>query len=753
LAEAGVALGVVGLVCAVYLSLAHYSFDILEEGYFATHARRVQLGGLPYRDFSTPYTPGVFYLYAWLMDHFGPSVIALRVVQVLGRGVLCLALYALGRRFASPFFAALAPALILAIDTAPALWSVHPGWLTAPASVGVVLAIAHYARSAQARWLFVAGIAAGVGFALKQNLAAYVLLAALWLLAVAEQRLPLIRLPARRRGRTAGWEDAVGPPVAPGLTIPRHTSNGASHGRMLRGTRIALQVLALAGLPLAALYLVRAYFTPLVGVVFVLPLAAVSLAAGARLLRAEAAGTAATLPAAASLGREASFYARPLVLLAGFGAVTLPWLVLLIRALDGRIELLAGFVGQIDLTGYFYGMDPPTADHLRLVGGLLLLPVAVTGLAVAGLWGRRGAALGLVALACVLLRQVLERAPDGEPWNVVAAGIQTWRMVGAAWQGFGASPPKTNDFILYVPVLAFWAGLGRLIWDEVRLERSGEWRADGAAGVTPDGAAAREDERAARDQGTLRLWLLAAGAALLLNQYPRMDEIHLLWSGGVIFVVGADVLHAWYRRLLRIAPEVRAWTLGRSTLRLSLALLPALAALPVVWYRIDGLGPLLPAPPAETHAATDGARGRIEPIDLPEGRGQVWLPAGDAEVVEELVGMLHAKTAPGEPIFTYPSIPGIYYLADRPNATRFNHLFPGFASPPEQDEMVSQLETVRYVVWDDGASHYWVRPGDNLPVTEYIQTHFRVERFIGPYAVLARDAEGPRLNYLPSRTG
>src|SRR5919204_1797867 len=52
----------VALVCAGYLALAWYDFDLLDEGYFLTHARRVELGGLPYRDFSTPYTPGVFYL-------------------------------------------------------------------------------------------------------------------------------------------------------------------------------------------------------------------------------------------------------------------------------------------------------------------------------------------------------------------------------------------------------------------------------------------------------------------------------------------------------------------------------------------------------------------------------------------------------------------------------------------------------------------------------------------------------------------
>jgi len=116
------------------------------------------------------------------------------------------------------------------------------------------------------------------------------------------------------------------------------------------------------------------------------------------------------------------------------------------------------------------------------------------------------------------------------------------------------------------------------------------------------------------------------------------------------------------------------------------------------------------------------------------------------------VDLLQEKTAPGEPIFTYPAIPGFYFLSDRPNATPFNHLFPGMASPSDQRDIVRQLEQVRYVVWDDGGAHYWVNPGDNAPITEYIRTHFRVERFIGPYAVLSRDAQGPALSYFPPNT-
>ena len=93
-AEAGIVVAVVGLIAAVYLSFAQYGFDVLEEGYFLHNAQRVLQGELPYRDFNTPYTPGIFYLYAWVMEQFGSNVVLLRVIHVAARFVLILALYA-----------------------------------------------------------------------------------------------------------------------------------------------------------------------------------------------------------------------------------------------------------------------------------------------------------------------------------------------------------------------------------------------------------------------------------------------------------------------------------------------------------------------------------------------------------------------------------------------------------------------------------------------------------------------------------
>src|SRR5688572_28385339 len=84
-----------GALMAGYLSMAWYGFDLRDEGYFLTHARRIQLGGLPYRDFDTPYAPGVFYLYAWLLERFGAGMELLRTPAVIGRVISFGALYLL----------------------------------------------------------------------------------------------------------------------------------------------------------------------------------------------------------------------------------------------------------------------------------------------------------------------------------------------------------------------------------------------------------------------------------------------------------------------------------------------------------------------------------------------------------------------------------------------------------------------------------------------------------------------------------
>src|SRR5919199_5518612 len=93
-------------VLGAYAWMTRYRIDLVDEGYFLDLASRVQHGQLPYRDFDTYYTPGLFYVQAAALALFGPNVLVSRALMV-GLRVACgLLLYTLARRVASPAFAA-----------------------------------------------------------------------------------------------------------------------------------------------------------------------------------------------------------------------------------------------------------------------------------------------------------------------------------------------------------------------------------------------------------------------------------------------------------------------------------------------------------------------------------------------------------------------------------------------------------------------------------------------------------------------
>ncbi|HEU5316281.1 MAG TPA: hypothetical protein VFX49_09245 [Chloroflexota bacterium] len=677
LPEALVAIGVAALVAALYLSFAQYGFDVLEEGYFLSNARRVLEGDVPYRDFNTPYTPGIFYLYAWMMERVGANLVALRVVHVAARFVYVLALYAVGRTMSRPFYAVLAPALILSLDTIPGIWSLHPGWLTAPCAIVAVVGVGRSLRSGSVVWLAASGVACGVAFAFKQNLAAYGMMAALWVLVVYERRLR---------------------PFPPDREI------GAWPARWLaRVVRGGVQAAALVLFPLVPIMIALPNMSPLVAGSFIAPLVALSLVGLASIAR----GSGRTR---VTYGRELAFYARPAVVLGAFGAVTASWFVPFYRALGERTDLLGPIVGRIEQTGYFLGMLPPGPDHARALGVTLLPAVLLPAVAVARLWSRTGVALALLTGAVVVVATAVASWGQRDPWNAVDWLVDLRGLAQRAGSVEGEGAYSTGELVLYLPLLAFWVGLA------VMLARP----------------------RASR-QNLALVWALAAGAALLFNQYPRMDSIHLLWSGGVLFAVGAAAMERWEGLAQRAAPALRR-SGGTLALRAALLTLPVTAALPTLFARVEYGGQFFrPAARPEELTRREGPYGLLR-LDVANDESHLWLPGKEALDYQEIAQMIGLRTAPGEPIFAYPAIPGFYYLTGRHNPTKFNHLFPGIASEAEQAEMVRQLERVNYVIWDDAGAHFWVWPGVNAPLTEYIRTTYRIERFVGQYAILSRQA-------------
>jgi hypothetical protein len=195
-------------------------------------------------------------------------------------------------------------------------------------------------------------------------------------------------------------------------------------------------------------------------------------------------------------------------------------------------------------------------------------------------------------------------------------------------------------------------------------------------------------------------WLLLAGTCLFGTQYPRLDTLHLAWSAPLLLVVGAAVLSRlpW------------PWVL------LSLAAV-AVLAVPTL---VDRTVPL-----------------RVQRVPSVQN---LEVPVATAADLQGVLAEIDERTAPDEPIFVYPSSPLLYTLAGRPNPTRFDHLYPGAASPAQIDGVIADLDrsAVRLVVISDFWRQVWGQPGPNAPLEAWLGAHFQPVARAGSYEILAR---------------
>src|SRR5215208_4429936 len=139
-------------VFAAYAWSGRFWIDPVDEGYFLDLAERVLNGAVPYRDFATYYTPGIFYLFAATLKVFGIGLLPVRYLMAGLHAVCALLLYRLTRRVA-PWPIALMPFLVVAaIDHWPIEPEPHPSW---PAMVLCLLTmelVSRHLASGRSRW-------------------------------------------------------------------------------------------------------------------------------------------------------------------------------------------------------------------------------------------------------------------------------------------------------------------------------------------------------------------------------------------------------------------------------------------------------------------------------------------------------------------------------------------------------------------------------------------------------------------------
>jgi hypothetical protein len=367
---AGVALVVVGVIAA-YAWSAHIWVDPVDEGYFLDLGQRVLDGAVPYRDFTTYYTPGIFYLFAVMFKLFGTNLLVIRYLFAILRGLTALLLYGLTRRVAPWPLAWLPFVIVFALDRWPIEPEPHPSW---PAIVACLLSmelIVRHLTSGRVLWLALAGLAAGVAYLFKQNVGAFVALAIAGYVLLRPRTLKL------RRSMVA-----------------------------LRGAQVLYTAAAMA----AITYLMWSNMDPLTAAALWLP-ALVTL--GMLLFRAVFAPP---LP-------EGSVVAEAVVPAAIFSLVTVAWLVPLMIAIGPGQTPLALFVGDVDQAALAEPFD-------AFSPGSPWLLLAVVWLAIGFALSRRNyrplVIIGAVLSAIALLLPIWQGPRDPLTFDPLLAPVSNW---------------------------------------------------------------------------------------------------------------------------------------------------------------------------------------------------------------------------------------------------------------------------------------------------------------------------------------
>ena len=124
--------------------------------------------------------------------------------------------------------------------------------------------------------------------------------------------------------------------------------------------------------------------------------------------------------------------------------------------------------------------------------------------------------------------------------------------------------------------------------------------------------------------------------------------------------------------------------------------------------------------------------------------GATRLPPGDAAALEEMVGMIEKRLAPGKLFFAYPGAPGLYFLTGRTPPTRFLLFYPGMVDRPHQQEVIRSLERrqVRLVIVNEPLDNpYLTGPSprqDNPVLVEWIERRYAPAETIGPFRLFWR---------------
>jgi hypothetical protein len=367
----------------------------------------------------------------------------------------------------------------------------------------------------------------------------------------------------------------------------------------------------------------------------------------------------------------------------GFSLVTIPWLLALILEISRHEVPLKQFLGGVDPGGYILDQWWPHPEGLAVL--------SIGPFMVGACWDfanrriARAMAWVLSGILIVAMGAWLSQVP-GQPFpsSATTSGLLL-----------------TENLNQLLPAVA--AGL-------VILACVSGW-------VTPG-------------HELIVAWLLTFASTMFFHQYPRMDEPHLIFSAPPMM---AALAWFFWRMESRVLVGITGRRRAAATIALTVALtiVPLLSLFPVTNWRWSMLVP------------PQNDIGQIDPqtyVPVENLRAGVLALPYAALPLDAVAETVRARTRDGEPIFVFPAAPMLYYLAERPNATKYNHFLPGLASLEQEHEVVRVLDErdVRLVILEPAFEFLWLREPDYPELRAFLRSQFSLTSRIGPYEVWTR---------------
>lgn len=411
------------------------------------------------------------------------------------------------------------------------------------------------------------------------------------------------------------------------------------------------------------------------------PLALIAIAAAAPIRRQKA-------PAAEWESPQVHFGACAVWVGAGFLVITLPWLGYLIHKMGVERVLLEVFFLGARFEDFYFSL------HRALAGRDALVTCAAAGAALGGFLICQGkirpwvpvAVFGCTGLAVAWVLSHRALMPEGLQAALVS---------------------RLEDLSFGIVQVIHWSAV---LW---------------VAGAAYRGTWLKEP----RDRALVLVTITAT--CMYLRAYPRTDYMHLIMASPATVMLGVVLLgkvaEMWAAPLRGGAAKALKGLLFAPLVVAALVrIAPALDAL----VEISRQGKSIALRP-QTHLGLERA-----PIHLEAGRSRRF------QELRAVVRYLESVTAPDEPVFTFPALDIVTFLAGRRNPTRHGYFFPGWPGHDVEAEVIADLRIKRprvVVVLDRPTLFFFHAPAYYYMLNDFLRANYVVDREFGGYVVLRRN--------------